>query len=96
MLADKAGVARKTVVLIEANESDKMNPRRLRVLAALQRVFEDEYGIELDGFDDNQIAVHLLALLRCDNVGAPPPDMLQPSRLRLSLRSKEQTVEIKP
>lgn len=45
-LADKAGVARKTIVLIEADESDKMDPRRLKVLGTLQRVFEDEYGIE--------------------------------------------------
>jgi len=52
-LAEKAGVARKTVVLIEADESDKMDPRRLKVLAALQRVFEDEYGIEFFAASEN-------------------------------------------
>ena len=52
-LADKAGVARKTIVLIEADESDKMDPRRLKVLAALQRVFEDEYGIEFFAASEN-------------------------------------------
>jgi DNA-binding XRE family transcriptional regulator len=45
-LAEKAGVARKTIVLIEADESDRMDPRRLKVLQSLQRVFEDDYGIE--------------------------------------------------
>jgi hypothetical protein len=33
-------------VLIESDESDQMDPRRLKVLQSLQRVFEDEYGIE--------------------------------------------------
>jgi hypothetical protein len=46
--------------------------------------------IEFDGLDDEQIAVHLRVLLTRDNVGVPPPDMLQPLRLRLSLRPKEQ------
>jgi DNA-binding XRE family transcriptional regulator len=45
-LAEKAGVARKTIVLIEADESDRMDPRRLNILQSLQRVFEDNYGIE--------------------------------------------------
>jgi DNA-binding XRE family transcriptional regulator len=45
-LAEKAGVARKTIVLIEADESDRMDPRRLKILRSLQRVFEDEYKIE--------------------------------------------------
>ena len=45
-LAEKAGVARKTIVLIEADESDRMDPRRLKILQSLQRVFEDDYGIE--------------------------------------------------
>jgi DNA-binding XRE family transcriptional regulator len=45
-LAEKAGVARKTIVLIEADESDRMDPRRLKVLQSLQRVFEEDYGIE--------------------------------------------------
>ena len=45
-LAKKAGVSRKAVVTIEADESDKMDPRRLKVLQKLQRVLEDIYGIE--------------------------------------------------
>jgi DNA-binding XRE family transcriptional regulator len=45
-LAEKTGVARKTIVLIEADESDRMDPRRLKILQSLQRFFEDEYGIE--------------------------------------------------
>jgi hypothetical protein len=45
--------------------------------------------LEFDGLKDDQVAVHLRGLLTRDNVGAPPPDMLQPLRLRLSLRPKE-------
>lgn len=46
--------------------------------------------LEFDGLDDKEIAVNLRLLLARDNVGGPPPDMLQPLRLRLSLRQKEQ------
>lgn len=35
-----------TVIKIEADESDRMDPRRLTALQSLQRVLEDEYGIE--------------------------------------------------
>lgn len=49
--------------------------------------------IEFDGLDDSGIAFNLRALLVPENVGAPPPDMLQPLRLRLSLRPKEQAAE---
>lgn len=45
-LAEKAGVARKSVVTLEADKSEKMDPRRLKVLRALQRVLEDVYGVE--------------------------------------------------
>ncbi|WP_143199258.1 hypothetical protein [Bradyrhizobium sp. NAS80.1] len=45
--------------------------------------------LEFDGLEDKEIAVHLRALLTRDNVGAPPEDMLQPLRLRLSLRPNE-------
>lgn len=31
---------------IEADESDRMDPRRLKILQSLQQVFEDEYGVE--------------------------------------------------
>jgi DNA-binding XRE family transcriptional regulator len=52
-LAQRAGVARKSVVLIEADESDRMDPRRLAVLQALQRVFEDEFGVEFFGASES-------------------------------------------
>jgi DNA-binding XRE family transcriptional regulator len=52
-LAEKAGVARKTIVLIEADESERMDPRRLKVLQSLQRVFEDNYGIEFFAASEN-------------------------------------------
>lgn len=45
-LAEKASVAQKTIAKIETDESDRMDPRRLKVLQELQRVLEDIYGIE--------------------------------------------------
>jgi hypothetical protein len=45
--------------------------------------------LEFDGLGDEKIAVGLRGLLSRDNVGAPPPDMLQPLRLRLSLRPQD-------
>lgn len=51
--------------------------------------------LEFDGLDDKDVAVHLRTLLTRDNVGVPPPDMLQPLRLRLSLRPKEPPAENK-
>lgn len=45
-LASKADVSRQAVIKIEADESEKMDPRRLRILQSLQQVFEDEYGVE--------------------------------------------------
>jgi hypothetical protein len=46
--------------------------------------------IEFDGLDDHNLAVRLRALLALGNVGAPPPDMLQPLHVRLSLRPPDQ------
>lgn len=46
--------------------------------------------LEFDGLNNEEIAVDLRALLTRENVGVPPPDMLQPLRLRLSLRPKDQ------
>jgi hypothetical protein len=46
--------------------------------------------IEFDGLDDDNLAVRLGALLALGNVGVPPPDMLQPLHLRLSLRPMDQ------
>jgi DNA-binding XRE family transcriptional regulator len=45
-LAGKAKVTRQIVIKIEADESDRMGLRRRKILQSLQRVFEDEYGIE--------------------------------------------------
>lgn len=45
-LARKAGVTRLTIIKIEADESDRMDPRRLKVLQTLQQVFETEYDVE--------------------------------------------------
>jgi hypothetical protein len=42
--------------------------------------------LEFDGLDGEVIAVKLRALLMSSDVGAPPPDMLQPLHLRLSLK----------
>lgn len=49
--------------------------------------------LEFDGLDDKEIAVHLRTLLTRDNVGTPPADMLQPLRLRLSLRPHDRPTE---
>jgi hypothetical protein len=51
--------------------------------------------LEFDGLDDKEVAAKLRALLTRDNVGAPPPDMLQPLRLRLSLQLKAQSASDK-
>jgi hypothetical protein len=45
--------------------------------------------VEFDGLDADA-AVNLRALLVQGDVGVPPPDMLQPLHLRLSLRPKDQ------
>jgi hypothetical protein len=46
--------------------------------------------VEFDGLDDDNLKISLRAILGCCEVGAPPSDMLQPLRLRLSLRPKDQ------
>lgn len=45
-LAEKAGVTQKTITKIESDNSEMMDPRRLKVLRDLQRVLEDVYGVE--------------------------------------------------
>ena len=49
--------------------------------------------IEVDGMDDAGMRVELRALLMAGSVGAPPPAMLQPLHLRLSLRAKDRSPE---
>jgi hypothetical protein len=46
--------------------------------------------VEFDGLDDDHLAVRLRTLLAVGDVGVPPSDMLQPLRLRLSLRPTDQ------
>jgi len=47
--------------------------------------------VEFEGLDDAAVAVDLRAVLIGGDVGAPPPpDMLQPLRLRLSLRPNDE------
>jgi hypothetical protein len=45
--------------------------------------------VELAGINDPDVLANLRALLTGDKVGAPPPEMLQPLHLRLSLRAKD-------
>ncbi|KWV48417.1 hypothetical protein AS156_18220 [Bradyrhizobium macuxiense] len=45
-LALRAGVTRQAVSVVETDEGEKMDPRRRKVLEAMQRVLEDEYEIE--------------------------------------------------
>jgi DNA-binding XRE family transcriptional regulator len=52
-LAQKAGVTRQAVIKIESDESDRMDPRRLKILQSLQRIFEDDYGIEFFEASEN-------------------------------------------
>jgi DNA-binding XRE family transcriptional regulator len=52
-LAEKAGVTRQAVSVVETDDSEKMDPRRRKVLEAMQRVLEDEYGIEFFAASEN-------------------------------------------
>ncbi|MET4278744.1 MULTISPECIES: hypothetical protein [unclassified Bradyrhizobium] len=52
-LALQAGVTRQAVSVVETDESEKMDPRRRKVLKAMQRVLEDQYGIEFFGASKN-------------------------------------------
>ena len=45
--------------------------------------------VELSGINDPDVLANLRALLTGDNVGTPPPAMLQPLHLRLSLRATD-------
>lgn len=44
-LAEKAGVTRQAVSVVELDPGIKMDPRRRRVLEAMQRALEEEYGV---------------------------------------------------
>ena len=45
-LAEKAGVTRQTILKIESDDSEKLDPRRAKILRELQRVLEDHYCVE--------------------------------------------------
>lgn len=45
-LAARAKVSRKAVVSLEGDENETMDYRRLAVLRKIQRVLENEFGIE--------------------------------------------------
>lgn len=47
------------------------------------------HRVEFDGLDDPKASGDLGALLTGRNVGAPPPEMLQPLHLRFSLRATD-------
>ncbi|MBR0960675.1 hypothetical protein [Bradyrhizobium japonicum] len=47
------------------------------------------HRVELDGLSDPKASVDLRALLTGQNFGVPPPEMLQPLRLRFSLRTTD-------
>ena len=53
------------------------------------------HRVELGGINDPDVLDNLRALLTGDNVGAPPPEMLQPLHLRLSLRAKDRVQQEK-
>jgi DNA-binding XRE family transcriptional regulator len=44
-LADIVGVARRTIIRIEADETDPTNPRRREVHEAIRDKLEDDFGI---------------------------------------------------
>lgn len=52
-LAEKAGVTRQAVSVVETDGGEKMDPRRRKILEAMQRVLEDEYGIEFFAGNEN-------------------------------------------
>ncbi|WLB23880.1 hypothetical protein [Bradyrhizobium japonicum] len=52
-LALEAGVTRQAVSVVETDESVRMDPRRRKILKAMQRVLEDKYGIEFFAASQN-------------------------------------------
>ncbi|MCK1414845.1 hypothetical protein IVB55_18065 [Bradyrhizobium sp. CW4] len=52
-LALEAGVTRQAVSVVETDESAKMDPRRRKILEAMQRVLEEKYGIEFFAASQN-------------------------------------------
>jgi transcriptional regulator with XRE-family HTH domain len=45
-LADLTGISRKTISLIEIAKDEPTDPRRRKILTELQRIMEDELGLE--------------------------------------------------
>ncbi|MFT6670550.1 MAG: hypothetical protein ACJAVZ_002020 [Afipia broomeae] len=71
------------------NENNKSSPAFATVRAWVSQNGKLE-RIEFDGIDDAAVAANLRALLAGASVSTPPPDMLQPLRLRIGLRARNQ------
>ncbi|HEX7791453.1 MAG TPA: hypothetical protein VF467_13120 [Afipia sp.] len=71
------------------NQNNKSSPAFATVRAWVAQNGKLE-RIEFDGIDDHSVAVNLRALLAATSVSEPPPDMLQPLRLRIGLRARDQ------
>lgn len=52
-LAEKAGVTRQAVSVVETDDGEKMDPRRRKILESMRRVLEEEYGIEFFAANEN-------------------------------------------
>jgi transcriptional regulator with XRE-family HTH domain len=52
-LADKAGVTRQAVSVVEKDEGHKMDPRRRKILEAMRLALENDYGIEFFEASEN-------------------------------------------
>ena len=52
-LAEKAGVTRQAISVVEKHEGQKMDPRRRKILEAMQRALENVYGIEFFEASEN-------------------------------------------
>lgn len=46
-------MTRQAVSVVETDESEKMDPRRRKILEAMQLVLEDKYGIEFFAASQN-------------------------------------------
>lgn len=71
------------------NENNKGSPASATVRAWVAQNGKLE-RIEFDGIDDAAVTANLRALLAGTSVSTPPPDMLQPLRLRIGLRARDQ------
>lgn len=92
LAGDGEGARRIQDYLARRGERPDAPPLRL-VLRAWVLTDGKVSRIEVDGMDDAGVRVELRELLMDGGVGSPPPAMLQPLHLRLSLRTKERSQE---